>query len=694
VLLAVAGSAGAGWWYARESPPHQGPIILLSIDGLRTDRLEAYGALTSEMPAVDALAADSVIFEKAYTHSPLMLPAHASLLAGQLPFEHGVRDDAGYALKADTRSLAELLRNRGFETGAAVSSFVLRRESGVAKGFSFFDADLAAGSLDRGPVVERDGAMTIGAAERWLRARDGQRFFLFVQVSQASADAAVARLVSLLKEQGLYDEATIVLTADVGEPRSGVLLDDTALRVPLTVKQPDSDGAGRRVAAPVQHIDILPTVLELVRAPVPAGLRGRSLRDVLDGDGGLPLVRPIYAESLSARFKVGGHAVFALGQGSYRYVRGSSDALVDLEQGTITSPPPEIPEATELRVALDRMLEGHVVEAPAEIPAADEEEYAALGYLGGAAIAEASPPPAINPGDEAGLIAAQREAALLVGQKNYRAAIDRLRAITHTHPESAVVHYQLGMLLERTGRLQEAADALRAAAALLPDNPYLAARLAAVALRAGRFEDARARAGLAVALAERRDSRARAFAHEVAARVALAQHEPEVALKHAAAAQTEDPSNPVPQFVRGRLLYDEANYEAALEAFEEAETLASEHGRSFEELHWHLGDTLAHLERYQDAETHFREELRAFPRSVRTYSSLTMLYRASNRDQAAEEAIDELMEAAPTPEGYATAARLWTILGERARADAIRADARARFRGDPTLSLLGRDVRQ
>ena len=645
------------------------------------------------MPAVDALAADSVIFERAYTHSPLMLPAHASLLAGQLPFEHGVRDDAGYALKADTRSLAELLRNRGFETGAAVSSFVLRRESGVAKGFSFFDADLAAGSTDRGPVVERDAAMTIAAVERWVRAREGQRFFLFVQVSQSSADAAVARLVDLLKEQKLYDEATIVLTADVGEPRSDVLLDDTALRVPLTVKQPNSDGAGRRVGAPVQHIDILPTVLDLVRAPVPSGLRGRSLRGVLNGDDGLPLVRPIYAESLVARFKVGGHAVFALGQGSYRYIRGSSDALVDLEQGTITSPPPEIPEAAELRVALDRMLEGHVVEAPEEILAADEDEYAALGYLGGAAIAEASVL-AIDPGDEAGLIASQREAALLVGQKNYRAAIDRLRAITRTHPENAVVHYQLGMLLERTGRLEESAEALRAAAALQPDNPYLAAQLARVALRAERFEDARARAGLAVALAERRDARARAVAHEIAARVALAQHEAEKALQHAAAAQTEDPANPVPEFVRGRFLYDEGNYEAALEVFEEAETLASQHGRSFEDLHWYLGDTLSHLERYQDAEAHFHEELRAFPRSVRTYSSLTMLYSASNRDQAAEDVIARLMETAPTPEGYATAARLWTILGERARADAIRADARARFRGDPTLSLLGRDVRQ
>jgi hypothetical protein len=65
-----------------------------------------------------------------------------------------------------------------------------------------------------------------------------------------------------------------------------------------------------------------------------------------------------------------------------------------------------------------------------------------------------------------------------------------------------------------------------------------------------------------------------------------------------------------------------------------------------------------------------------------------MLYRASNRDRAAEAAITELMRVAPTPEGYALAARLWTIFGDRRRADAIRADARQRFRGDPSLAVF------
>ena len=96
------------------------------------------------------------------------------------------------------------------------------------------------------------------------------------------------------------------------------------------------------------------------------------------------------------------------------------------------------------------------------------------------------------------------------------------------------------------------------------------------------------------------------------------------------------------------------------------------------------------LDRYAEAEAEFHEELREYPHNIGTYASLAMLYRASNRDQAVEHVIGDLVEAAPTPEGYSMAARLWTIVGERARAEALKSDARRMFRGDPSLALLGR----
>ena len=694
VVMAVAGAALAGWWYARESTPVRGPIVLISVDGLRPSRLPVYGstdttAAPSATPSIDALAADAVVFERAYTHSPLTLPAHASILAGQLPFEHGVRDEAGFALKEDARSMAELLQSRGFETGAAVSSFLLRPESGVAQGFSFFDAELPDQAGAPMPAVERDGADTTDAAARWLRSRRGRRFFLFVQVNHGSAEPTVTELVTQLKELDLYDEATIVLTADRGATGAAATLDDASLRVPLLVKQPESEGAGRRIAVPVQHIDILPTVLDLVRAPIPSDLRGRSLRAVLEGDAGGVPDRPIYAESLAEHFRFGRPAKFAVADAEHLYIRGGREELIHLERGDVTSPPPEDPEAARLRAELDRLIEGRPVEAPAEIAPADEDHYAALGYLGTVpTVADESVP--IDPEEEARILETHREAAMLAGQKKYSAAIDHLRRIARAHPQITVVRYQLGVLLSRTGRLAEAEADFRAAALVEPDNPYIPAALAGVLVRAGQLDEARDRAALAVALAEHRDARARAVAYETAARVALAQDESAQAEIYAEAAQHEDPAVPMMPFVRGRLLHAGGRYEEALTAFEEAAAVASQHERPLRELHWYLGDTLARLDRHADAETQFREELRAFPRSIRAYSSLALLYRVSNRPGGVEDTLDALIEASPTPEGYDTAARLWTIAGEPERAATLRADARARFRGDPSLVLFQR----
>jgi len=692
--VAVSAAAAAGWWYARESTPAQGPIVLISVDGLHPNELHAYGGVTSRSPAIDAVSADAVVFERAYAHSPLTLPAHASILAGQLPFEHGVRDEAGFALKDDARSLAELLRSRGFETGAAVSSFLLRPESGVAQGFSFFDAELSAEPGQASPVVERDGERTTEAAERWLRSRRGHRFFLFLQVDEQSAESSVARLVAQLKELDLYEQATIVITADRAEAGAGVSLDESALHVPLVVKQPDNAGAGRRVLAPVQHIDLLPTVLDLVRAPIPSGLRGRSLRPGLDGDPNRIPAQAIYAETLAPMFRFGGQGKFSLITPEYRYVRGGRDEMVDV--GTSTPAEASVTEASEavlLRGELDRLLEGQMVTPPAEIAQAEEDRFAALGYLGAAPLFDAEPEP-LEADEEAWVVETHRTAAILASHKDYAAAIAQLRAIARAYPRMAVVQYQLGTLLGKMGRLDQARSAFDAAAAVEPDNPYVPIVVAGLLLRARQFGPAREYAALGLALADHHDSRSRAVAYELAARVALAVDDFEGARAHADTAEREDPGLPMRRFVDGRILYAEGKYAEALAAFEAAATVVGQHGRAVEHLELGLGQTLERLDRYAEAEEHFRTELRAFPRSVHAYSSLAMLYRASNRAGQVEETLEALTDAMPTPEGFDTAASLWSILGEPSRAAAIKADARLLFRDDPARVRLEPDARR
>jgi choline-sulfatase len=552
---AVAAAAFGGWWYARESPPHQGPIVLISIDTLRADRLPAYGYTRVQTPALDALAADGVVFERAYSHSPQTLPAHASILTGRLPFEHGVRDNVGYALGDDERTLAELLRNRGFSTGAAVSSYVLRPDTGIAQGFAGYDAELPAAAPESSVgAVQRDGAMTLAAAERWLTSQSGRRTFLFLHLYEphkpyapparfaqydpydgeiAYADEIVGRLVETLKSRDMYDAATIVVLSDHGEglgdhgeQEHGLFLYDESVRVPFIVKQPDSAGRGRRITQPVQHIDIVPTLLDFVRAPIPGGLRGRSLREVLESaDATLP-EQGIYAEAFYSRLHFGWSELYSLTDSRYRYVKAPREELYDLQQ----DPREEQnlagdrqQSAAAMRGAIEQLVAGQPLEAPGAVSAADEERFAALGYIGSTrAVAAADTTTLADPKDMRHVLEDYRAAVELASSRRFGEAIAGLQRIVDKEPGMVDVWQQMGTLLLRMGRAEEAVAAYRKVVELRPGDPHGLVAVAGALMRVRRLEDAREHAELAAKVAEDADPRARAAAHEAVVRVALA----------------------------------------------------------------------------------------------------------------------------------------------------------------------------
>src|SRR5438093_5194953 len=115
------------------------PIVLISIDTLRADHLPLYGYTAGSTPVLDGLARTSLVFDDFYSQCPLTLPSHTHLLTGLLPFHHGVLDNIGYAVKPDQETLASRLHAAGYVTGAAISAYVLRHQTGIHRGFDFFD---------------------------------------------------------------------------------------------------------------------------------------------------------------------------------------------------------------------------------------------------------------------------------------------------------------------------------------------------------------------------------------------------------------------------------------------------------------------------------------------------------------------------------------------------------------------------
>jgi tetratricopeptide (TPR) repeat protein len=164
------------------------------------------------------------------------------------------------------------------------------------------------------------------------------------------------------------------------------------------------------------------------------------------------------------------------------------------------------------------------------------------------------------------------------------------------------------------------------------------------------------------------------------ARIALMQADLDGAREQARFAQQDDPTLAMPAFINGRILYEQGKYEESLRAFEEAVAVAKRPGSTpIRNLHFHVGETLARLERHSAAEQEFLNELRRFPLNVRARAALATLYHATGQHDAADKAIADMIRTVPTPETYTVAARLWASFGQMRQAQTIRAEGRRAF---------------
>jgi arylsulfatase A-like enzyme/predicted Zn-dependent protease len=708
LLFAAVGTglaAVGGWRYARASAPVSGPIVVISIDTLRADHLPAYGYTKVKTPAIDALAADGVVFERAYSHAPQTLPAHAALLSGQLPFETGVRDNVGFTVKPGERLLPQMLRERGFTTGGVVSAFVLRKETGISQGFDFFDGEMPAASSDLSiGQVQRDGGESERIAEHWLGSIGTSRAFLFLHLYEphkpyapperfaayapydgeiAYADEIVGRLIKYLKSHQLYDRSTIVVLSDHGEglgdhgeQEHGLFVYDEAIHVPFIVKQEGNAGAGRRVPELVQHIDLVPTILDLVKAPKVGTLRGRSLKPLLDGSGTLQ-PPSIYSEALYARYHFGWSELTAITDERYRYIKAPREELYDLtrDPGERTNVAAERPQPRQaLRSALDHVAAGALIPAPSEIPADARERLQALGYVGAQTAAPATAADTLpDPKDKHEILEQYRAAIDFAAERQWPLAIARLQEILRADPGMTDVWNQLALFAARFDRHDLSLDAYRHAIALEPQQPagYIGAAAAFLKLR--KLDDAREHAQLAVDVAAESDHRSRAAAHEMLVRIALAKRDIDTAREEAALAHADDAALALPAYVDGRELYDQGKYADALPLFLQAVADVKKPGApQISELHFYTADTLGRLERYAEAETEFLAELKVFPHNIRARGGLAMLYQATDKPDEAARVVGDLLRMTPTPDSYALAARLYTMFGDRKEAERSR----------------------
>jgi arylsulfatase A-like enzyme/Tfp pilus assembly protein PilF len=704
LAVVLAGAAAGVWFWTRGSTgPHA--FVLISIDTLRADRLPVYGYGNGRTPALDAFARDGVVFERAYAHAPQTLPSHASMFTGLLPFEHKVRDNLGFGLGSDQATMASLFGRAGYRTAGFASAYVLRTETGIAQGFSVYDAALPASAVDRTPgEILRPGPATLAATTAWLKTQADDRFFLFFHIYEphtpytpparftqpdkydgevAYADEIVGQLLDALRQRAWYDGATIVVTADHGEGlgdhterEHGLFVYDETIRVPLMIKQSRARHGGRRVSEPVQHIDLLPTLASLGGFAAPAGLRGRDLQPLLTGLGGIA-PQGIYAEALYPRYHFGWSELVALVDGRYKYIKAPTPELYDLdldarERQNLAADRAQV--ASAMRSGLESTVGGRAIDAPSAVSAEDRERLAALGYVGTKSTLPAATPGESlpDPKDKVHVLVKYREAIDLIGTRQLDEGVVRLREVLRDSPDMFDGWIHLAGTYIRMGRLQDAYAAYREAIRRKPDESGALLGASSTLSAMGRFEEARQHAELAVSVSP-------AAAHQALATIALQQKRFDEALRQGDLAAAADPTLPVPLVVRGMIEHGQGRYAEALPYLMKARDAYARRTMQANDLNFYIGDSLARLERYKEAEPFFLQELRLYPQSVQARSGLAMLYQSMERPADADRMLQDMLRVSANPQAYERAEAIYRMFGHPDRADAVRIEAQRKF---------------
>jgi arylsulfatase A-like enzyme/Tfp pilus assembly protein PilF len=680
-LLAACGKRSIG------APSRTTPVILISIDTLRSDHLPAYGYKGVDTPNIDALRADSILYERAYSHVPMTLPSHVTILTGMLPADTGIRDNMGNRFSESIPTLPDLLKKNGYATGAAVSAFVLRRDTGFARGFDFFDdSTKVVNSADSLGRIQRDGRATLAALKPWLDKQGAQPFFLFLHLYDphtpyeppepffskytnhydgeiAYSDAVVGDLIADLKKKDLYDKSLIILLSDHGEglnehgeEEHGVFLYREALQVPLMVKLPQSRRGGASVSTPVQLVDVFPTILERTATPPPkSGNRpGQSLLSFLDGG----VTRPVYSESYYPKFHFGWSDTHSLIDGNDHFIRAPIPELFDLaaDPGEKKNLVQENRRSyVKLRAAIEPMIKDTA--APSGFDPEEAAKLAALGYVGSTASAQ-SGKALPDPKTTIGVYHDIRLAYTYYKGNNLPEALTLTNKLLASNGQIVDLWDLKSKIFFNMGQHREALETAKEGLRQNPGSVALLFDVANLCLSTGDLDGAQQHAELAVKIEPGQ-------AHEILSRMWVERHNSERAEQEAKLA-LPTVNDPTPELmILAGVEMDRANYQKAIAYLDQAAVHVKQKSPpKLLNLHIIRGDALARLGRGDEAEQEFRAEISDFPTDPKPYSSLIMLLASERRIDQATQVVFEAIKASPVPHSYAVIAETLKAIGD------------------------------
>ncbi|HYM59299.1 MAG TPA: sulfatase-like hydrolase/transferase [Thermoanaerobaculia bacterium] len=669
-----------------EKLPADVPVFLISVDTLRSDHVGAYGSKSGSTPNIDRFAKDAIVYEHAFSHVPQTLPSHATILTGLLPQTSGVRDNIGYVVPESVPTLPSLLKENGYATGAAVSSYVLRRATGISRGFDSFDDELEYKSaLDTN--AERNGERTLAALERWLDgAASSKKVFGFLHLYEphapytpppefakgrspydgevAYADAIVGHFLDDLKRRGLYDDALIVFLSDHGEglgdhgeEEHGIFLYREAIQVPLIVKVPRGANAGTRVPRLAALTDVMPSILETL------GIASRAKLDGISLFGARKDGRRLYAESYYARLHLHWHELTSLVTDDWHYIDAPR-----LELYAWPADPAESRNVAEpnrrTAFALQHELAAMIkpFQPPSHVDLEDQRKLAALGYIGSIATGGGDYP---DPKDHIQYIRLFHQADSLMTAHKYAEALPLLVRLTRENPSLVEEWLFLADAQAQTGHATEAMSTLREAIKRFPGHPNATLTLALLLMRAGRYSEAAAHAELAL----KQDA---VLARETLAMIAMTRGNLAEAREQIDIAIGLAPHRTTTLMALETIQRKQSDWSGALATLDRvADEVTARHLPPIRGMESDRGEALLHLQRSEEAAAAFRKETELFPDDLPAWGNLAVILAVEGRRNEAIQTLRDAMQKNPGKAARQMAIESLDAIGEKESAQRL-----------------------
>ncbi|MBI1816111.1 MAG: sulfatase [Deltaproteobacteria bacterium] len=330
--------------FAPEKPASKPPnIILLSIDTLRADHLTSYGFSFDTAPFIDAtFAKHGTVFDHCVAAATTTPPSHMTMFTSVPPCVHGLTQGME-VLPPWLTTLAQVLRENDFETGAVTEDGWLDATHGFNRGFNVYAENTSPDMMQ--PIGQVESTFAKGAA--WLRRNKDKHFFLFLHtfqvhdpytpppryrglftsregqtVTEASprplrdvvgydqeiryTDDQLRLLFDALKMEGLDRNTIFIVVSDHGEEffehglwGHGPHFFEEVSHVPLMFWGPGI-AHGERIVDPVGHVDLMPTILELAGVAGVRQMTGVSLVPLLQGKRASASPRVLFSEAWGA----------------------------------------------------------------------------------------------------------------------------------------------------------------------------------------------------------------------------------------------------------------------------------------------------------------------------------------------------------------------------------------------------------